>query len=83
MAYLKSKTLFFTTSPRTPLKMIPEIQALYENFEGSKWNKNTQVEFIQKLAEGSPHFDFPKYVSLTSSFSASSFPVNPLPVSMK
>ena len=53
MAYLKSKTLFFTTSPRTPLKMLPEMQALYENFEGSKWNKNTQVEFIQKLAEGS------------------------------
>ncbi len=28
MAYLKSKTLFFTTSPRTPLKMIPEIEVL-------------------------------------------------------
>ena len=53
MAYLKSKTLFFTTSPRTPLKMIPEIQVLYNNFEGKKWNTNTQVEFIKKLAEGS------------------------------
>lgn len=52
MAYLKSKTLFFTTSPRTPLKMIPEIQVLYNNFEGEKWNTNTQVEFIKKLAEG-------------------------------
>ncbi len=53
MAYLKSKTLFFTTSPRTPLKMIPEIQVLHYNFEGKKWNTNTQVEFIKKLAEGS------------------------------
>ena len=52
MAYLKSKTLFFTTSPRTPLKMIPEIQVLYNNFEGEKWNTKTQVEFIKKLADG-------------------------------
>lgn len=52
MAYLKSKTLFFTTSPRTPLKMIPEIQVLYNNFEGKKWNTKTQVEFIKKLADG-------------------------------
>ena len=53
MAYLKSKTLFFTTSPRTPLKMISEIQVLYNNFEGKKWNTNTQIEFIKKLAEES------------------------------
>lgn len=52
VANLKSKTLFFTTSPRTPLKMIPEIQILYNNFEGKKWNPNTQVEFIKKLVEG-------------------------------
>lgn len=52
MAYLKSKTLFFTTSPRTPLKMIPEIQVLHNIFEGKKWNTNTQIEFIKKLAEG-------------------------------
>lgn len=51
MAYLKSKTLFFTTSPRTPLKMIPEIGILAENFEGREWNPSTQVEFIEKLAE--------------------------------
>lgn len=52
MAYLKSKTLFFTTSPRTPLKMIPEIEVLSQNFEGKVWNSNTQVEFMKKLAEG-------------------------------
>lgn len=53
MAYLKSKTLFFTTSPRSPLKMIPEIEVLHNNFEGKIWNSDTQVAFIKKLAEGS------------------------------
>ena len=52
MAFLKSKTLFFTTSPRTPLKMIPEIQVLHDFFEGKEWNASTQAEFIKKLAEG-------------------------------
>lgn len=53
MALLKSKTLFFTTSPRTPLKMIPEIKILHEYFEGKEWNPDTQIQFINKLAEGS------------------------------
>lgn len=52
MAYLKSKTLFFTTSPRTPLKMIPEIEVLAQDFEGKAWNFGTQLDFIKKLAEG-------------------------------
>lgn len=52
MAYLKSKTLFFTTSPRSPFKMIPEIELLEKYFVGKVWNKSTQVEFIKKLAEG-------------------------------
>lgn len=52
MAYLKSKTLFFTTSPRTPLKMIPEIEVLDKFFGGKVWNKDTQVEFIKRLVEG-------------------------------
>lgn len=52
MAYLKSKTLFFTTSPRTPLKMIPEIEVLANGFEGRKWNPNTQMEFMKRLMEG-------------------------------
>ncbi len=51
MAYLKSPTLFFTTSPRTPLKMLPEIELLVDNFEGQKWNKETQVKFAQILSE--------------------------------
>ena len=51
MAYLKNKALFFTTSPRTPAKMIPEIQLLGEHFSGRKWNKQTQVEYIDLLIE--------------------------------
>jgi len=50
MAYLKNKALFFTTSPRTPSKMIPEIQLLGEHFSGCRWNEQTQVAFIDLLA---------------------------------
>ena len=50
MAYLKNKALFFTTSPRTPSKMIPERQLLGEHFSGCKWNQQTQVAFIDLLA---------------------------------
>lgn len=50
MAYLKNRALFFTTSPRTPSKMIPEIQLLGEHFTGREWNKQSQVEFIDLLA---------------------------------
>lgn len=53
MAYLKNKALFFTTSPRTPSKMIPEIQLLNEHFSGHKWNKQSQTEFIDLLAKTS------------------------------
>lgn len=51
MAYLKNKALFFTTSPRTPSKMIPEIQLLSEYFSGKEWNKETQIAFIDLLAQ--------------------------------
>ena len=51
MAYLKNKALFFTTSPRTPSKMISEIQLLSEHFSGQKWNKQTQIAFIDLLAQ--------------------------------
>lgn len=42
--------LFFTTSPRSPFKMIPEIELLGNNFSGQKWDQKTQVEFIELLA---------------------------------
>ncbi|MDR2925539.1 MAG: AlwI family type II restriction endonuclease [Azoarcus sp.] len=56
MARLKGKALFFTTSPRTPAKMIPEIRLLYEQFGGQKWNKQTQREFAVCL-ENSDFFE--------------------------
>lgn len=51
MANLQNPTLFFTTSPRTPLKMVPEIKLLVDNFAGKKWNKETQIKFAKVLAE--------------------------------
>ena len=51
MAYLKNRSLFFTTSPRTPSKMIPEIRLLDEHFAGRKWNKQSQIKFIDLLGK--------------------------------
>lgn len=53
MARLDNKVLFFTTSPRSPNKMIPEITLLHEKFEGKPWNKTTQEQFIDELAQSS------------------------------
>lgn len=47
----KRRMLFFTTSPRTPFKMIPEIELLGNNFSGQKWDKCTQVDFIELLSQ--------------------------------
>lgn len=46
-----NRMLFFTTSPRTPFKMIPEIELLENYFNGQKWNKHTQVSFIELLSQ--------------------------------
>lgn len=46
---IDSKVVFMTTSPRTPEKMIPEIDLLAKNFSGKKWNVQTQVQFMQLL----------------------------------
>lgn len=46
---IDSKVLFVTTSPRTPSKMIPEIQLLAEEFSGKKWNKENQIAFMLRL----------------------------------
>lgn len=51
MAPLRSPILFFTTSPRTPLKMIPEIKLLVDNFEDEKWDPYTQTKFAEILSE--------------------------------
>lgn len=51
MGRLENKALFFTTSPRTPTKMIPEIRLLHEQFQGQKWNTETQRQFAKRLKE--------------------------------
>lgn len=56
MAQIKSKTLFFTTSPRSPIKMIPEIKLLAQHFSGKSWNKDNQIKFIELLAADG-HFE--------------------------
>lgn len=50
---LTGKTLFFTTSPRSPMKMVPEIKLLSDNFTGTLWNKTNQTSFIELLAKES------------------------------
>lgn len=49
MARFDSQVLFLTTSPRTPEKMVPEIDLLVQNFEGQPWNNNTQTQFMEIL----------------------------------
>jgi len=51
MARIDSKVIFVTTSPRTPAKMIPEIELLNTHFAGQKWNKDTQLAFMELLKE--------------------------------
>jgi hypothetical protein len=51
MARIDSKILFITTSPRTPFKMISEIELLNAHFSGRKWNKESQTEFMQLLRD--------------------------------
>jgi hypothetical protein len=51
MARIDSKVLFITTSPRTPFRMIPEIDLLNTHFAGSKWNTETQTAFMQLLRD--------------------------------
>ena len=48
---IDSQLIFLTTSPRTPEKMIPEIDLLIRHFEGQKWNEKTQCEFMKILRE--------------------------------
>jgi hypothetical protein len=51
MARIDSKVIFVTTSPRTPAKMIPEIELLNKHFSGEKWNSATQRAFMELLKE--------------------------------
>lgn len=51
MARIDSKVIFVTTSPRTPAKMIPEIELLNTHFSGQEWNTETQRAFMELLKE--------------------------------
>ncbi len=51
MARIDSKVIFVTTSPRTPAKMIPEIELLNTHFSGQIWNKDNQRAFMELLKE--------------------------------
>lgn len=46
-----SRTLFFTTSPRSPSKLIPEVKLLIETCQGKTWNRETQAAFMEKLSQ--------------------------------
>ncbi|MGN6211638.1 AlwI family type II restriction endonuclease [Parafilimonas sp.] len=48
---IDSKVIFVTTSPRTPAKIIPEIELLNTHFSGQEWNKTTQRAFMELLKE--------------------------------
>ena len=50
MASLNNRrTLFATTSPRTPSLMLPDILLLATHFSGQPWNKATQEAFTELL----------------------------------
>lgn len=51
MATISSKVIFVTTSPRTPEKMIPEIELLNKHFEGKEWNNENQIAFMELLRD--------------------------------
>lgn len=51
MARIDSKVIFVTTSPRTPAKMIPEIELLNTHFSGQQWNTHTQRGFMELLRQ--------------------------------
>lgn len=48
---INGKTLFFTTSPRTPFKVLPEIKLLVDHLEGEMWTSETQTKFYKLLVE--------------------------------
>lgn len=48
---INSKTLFFTTSPRTPFKVLPEIKLLVDKLKGEVWTPKTQTKFYKLLVE--------------------------------
>ncbi|MDE6258470.1 MAG: AlwI family type II restriction endonuclease [Muribaculaceae bacterium] len=48
---INGKTLFFSTSPRTLFKIIPEIELLVNNLKGEIWNPESQAHYYTLLAQ--------------------------------
>ena len=46
------KTIFFVTSPRSPLKMVNDVRILVENFSEKKWSVKTQKTYYELLSSG-------------------------------
>ena len=61
MARIDSKVLFMITSPRTPERMIPEIDLLQKNFSGQLWNTKTQKAFMEVLRTEDFHKGFLRF----------------------
>ncbi len=51
MGRISGRVLFFVTSPRSPLKMIPEIKLLSEKFTGKPWSVQNQALFMEELLQ--------------------------------
>jgi hypothetical protein len=49
MGSINGRVLFFVTSPRSPMKMFPEIKLLTDKFTGCKWNTQTQKDYMDVL----------------------------------
>ena len=49
MKKIDSQLLFLTTSPRSPEKIIPEIDLLIKHFSGKEWNTDTQCAYMKTL----------------------------------
>jgi len=56
MANLQGKTLFFITSPRSPMKMLPEIDLLVKQFSSKPWNTASQIAYMEALVQD-PRFE--------------------------
>lgn len=51
MATVDARVIFFTTSPRTAEKMIPEIDLLNQHFAGQVWDSETQRAYMEVLRD--------------------------------
>lgn len=47
----KARTLFFSTSPRSPEQIAKYLTVLIDNFQGRKWSKELQAELYAKFIE--------------------------------